>query len=639
MSRRKALALAAASIGPGAAVRASSAQESGATMVVSVAPDAEGARPFHPDDFGFVGVYDVDLLLRSEFTRLLDNLAASPGAFLGVRFFGSFTAGHLESIQPNRGGTVWPRVDRPIDFSVPLRALAALTSRGLTPFVVLGFFPPAVSDSPIAPPDSWDAWKTLVRAFLTELAADSRFGPDAIRQWWFEVWNEPNEGRFWRGTAEQYLDLHRATSEAVRETGLSIRLGGPAIAYKPEQGDEYGRPWMERFLRFLVAEPDVQCDFVSLHRKGTVTADEPDVRRLYSAGQEIADLALAIDPVRFAGLTIVNDEADEKVGFEVPYPPRVDHRNAAWLAAVVGVHATLNERYRPSGLRFLAAADNANLHLVQAPFDGRRSIMTRATTSAPTDLLKVPAYGYYELLRLLGDRQGTLVTGAETCFPATDLFHVVTADDDRIAALLSFYPTPGQVSATPRTVEYVIRDVPWPRINVARFQIDRTLSNAYTAAGGTPDNPYPVPAKGAIADIRLRQELTLFAPIRRGLDLADATFRETLALEPYATVCLWLTPTIPDPPVAPKWLAITVVGGNVVLSWTPNQEPFFLGYEAYLIRDGAPHQRLTPEPLRAALWIDTAPPPGRRVYGVRAVTASGVPSAIAVGQPIEVRPR
>ena len=38
-------------------------------------------------------------------------------------------------------------------------------------------------------------------------------------------------------------------------------------------------------------------------------------------------------------------------------------------------------------------------------------------------------------------------------------------------------------------------------------------------------------------------------------------------------------------------------------------------------------ERITPDPLRAAMWIDTAPPAGPRVYAVRAVTTSGLTSA------------
>src|SRR5215207_11626510 len=119
-----------------------------ATLVaVSVKSGGSGSRDFDRQDFRIVGIFDVDWLVQPQFTQLLDNLAASPGAFHGVRFFGAFTAGQREAFLPESGGDVWTRADQPIDFSTTFQALEALTARGLIPFVVLGFFPPAVSSS------------------------------------------------------------------------------------------------------------------------------------------------------------------------------------------------------------------------------------------------------------------------------------------------------------------------------------------------------------------------------------------------------------------------------------------------------------------------------------------------------------
>ncbi len=596
-------------------------------VAVSVKSEGMGSRGFERRDFGTVGIFDVDWFVQPQFTQLLDNLAASPGAFHGVRFFGTFTSGQREAFIPESGGDVWTRADRPIDFSATFRALEALTTRGLVPFLVLGFFPPAVSPSPIRPPSTWDRWKTLVRTFFRELADDPRFGPEAIADWWFEAWNEPNEGRFWQGTSDSFLDLYRATAEAIDEAGVRIRLGGPAIAYKPEATPDDGPPWMERFLRFIAENPEIRCDFISLHRKGTVDTSPPDPSRLDIAATETASQAVAIDARRFAGLTIWNNEADEKVGFEVPYAPRIDERGTAWLAAVAVIHDALGERYHEAGLRFAAAADNANLQLVEAPFDGRRSIMTRAGT-AETDLLKVPAYGFYELLRLLGDRHGTIVSGSDQLFPHTDLYHLATAADTHVASLLTYYPDPAVGAHPPRTVEYVIGDLPWPRINIARFQIDRIRSNAYTEAGGSASDPFPIPTPAQIPNIRQHQEVALVRPIARDIAVPDGTYAEMLILEPFTTLCLWITPVEESAPRAPAWLETTQRDGSAVLRWTPNQEPFFYSYEVFRLRDGVPEKRLTPDPLRSALWIDTAPAPDRPTYGVHAISASGVASPV-----------
>ena len=120
-------------------------------VAVSVKSEGSSNRASSAQDFGTVGIFDVDWLVQPQFTQLLDNFAASPGAFHGVRFFGAFTAGRREAFIPESGGDVWTRADRPIDFSTTFQALEALTMRGLIPFVVFGFFPPAVSSSPIRP--------------------------------------------------------------------------------------------------------------------------------------------------------------------------------------------------------------------------------------------------------------------------------------------------------------------------------------------------------------------------------------------------------------------------------------------------------------------------------------------------------
>jgi hypothetical protein len=603
----------------------------GPDVIVTVEARETDPVPFRREGFGTVGVYDADWLVEPEFSMLLDNLAASPQAFHGVRFFGVFTTGTTELFTPETGGTVWRNPDAPIDFSKTFEALEALTRRELVPFVVFGMFPAAVSDSPIRPPREWHRWKTLVRTFLEELAEDPRFGPDRIAAWWFEAWNEPNQGRFWDGTEAAFHDLYRATSEAVAEVGLPIRLGGPAIAYKPQEHPDYGAPWMERFLRFISASPELQCDFVSLHRKGTVGNDPPDPRRLHEAALTTVEQALTIDPDRFSRLVVVNNEADEKVGFEVPYPPRSDHRNAAWLGAVVALHGTLAETYRREGIRFLAAADNANLQLIQAPFDGRRSIMT-LTGASSTDLLKVPAYGVYEMIRLLGDHHASVVAGDEHLVPASDLYHVATRAETHCASLITYYPEVDAEPASLPTIDYEVGELPWDRVNVALFQIDRHLSNAHTAAGGSAANSSPVPNPHRLGAIRHAQELAVSCPIARGVAVQDGVLREHLALEPYTTVCLWITPVNDTEPAPPSWLTVELHDGNVVLRWEPNEDPWFYTYEVFLLRDGTPADRLTPEPLRSAMWIDTAPPAGRRSYGVRSVTASGITCPIARGE-------
>jgi hypothetical protein len=584
------------------------------------------------EEFSTVGVFDVDWLLEPRFQRLLDNMAASPMAFRGVRFFGSLNSGTRENIDPTDSGIVWPDVASPMDFSITFDALEALTSRGLIPFVVLSFFPAAVSSSPTVPPTSFENWKRLIRGFLDRLAADPRFGASAIRHWWFEVWNEPNINAFWKGSFSQYLDLYRATSEAVLASGLDIKLGGPALAYQPVEEPNAPTLLMQTFLRFVSQDPEVKCDFISLHRKGaTFGPDQPEIRRLIAAAEGTADMALAVDAGRFKGIAIVNNEADMKVGFDIPFEPRMNERFPAWLGGVMIAYNALSSRFSGSGFRFLAASDNANQHLVRTTFDGRRSIMTRASAST-RDLFKVPAYNFYEILRLLGGQHGTFLSGGEHYFPNSELFHALTVATSHISSIFCIYPRDSSEAPRSWTLDYRITDIPWQRVNMARFQIDRVRSNAYTEAGGSLSVPFPGAAKAR--NIRLAQELTVFAPIRRDIALAVGEFRDTLTVDPFTVAVYWITPFIQDPPTDPSWVEATVEGGHVILRWKPNLEPFFYSYEVYLMRDSEPAELLSPLPLRAALWVDTTPPKGVRAYGVRAISASGVRSAIIPSNPV-----
>src|SRR5260370_40401206 len=118
---------------------------------------------------------------------------------------------------------------------------------------------------------------------------------------------------------------------SVRASCYDIRLGGPGVADGGIAPDSVA-PFMESFLQFLASHPEVKCDFLSLHAKGVEgTGTTPSLRRTVSLGEAVARRALALDTTRFAGMTIVDDEADMKAGFSTPFEPRINERVAAWL--------------------------------------------------------------------------------------------------------------------------------------------------------------------------------------------------------------------------------------------------------------------------------------------------------------------
>jgi hypothetical protein len=589
--------------------------------------------PLRTTDFNMVGQYNIYWLLQPPLQRLLDNMAASPAAFGAVRFFHVLDSGTLAKTvddDPLDGGQVWPSSDVAPDFTQTFAAIDTLIRRGLTPFIGLNFFPKAVSEHAATPPVDYRRWKELIRAFLNALARDHRFGA-AISDWHFEVWNEPNGKPFWRGAYNpDYFNLYRATSEAVVEAGYPLRLGGPAIVYRA--GTEESRRDIEQFLRFVSHDPSIKCEFISIHAKGSWSSEQdPEFNSSVNAVIETAETALAVDAGRFSGLPIINNEADMRVGFDIPYRARMDHRFAAWLCSLMIAYDQLTDRFRDAGFRFMAASDNANQQLVRTTFDGRRSIMTRASGSA-RDLIKLPVFNYYEILRLLGDRRGTLVGGSKHLYPHSQLFHLISVADTQITALFSIHPRLRSEPVHSWVLEYTLTDIPWHQVNIAEFRIDTVHSNSFVATDENRIDPYPSTTQ--LRDIRYAQELATQAPIRRNVTLSERKLDTELTVGPWAVVALWITPVTDDTPRDPEWIETAIEDGNVILRWTPNREPFFHSYQVFLLSDRASLELLTPTPLRSAMWVDTAPAPGARAYGVRALTASGVTSSLVVSKPL-----
>ncbi|MEP7189610.1 MAG: hypothetical protein ABI901_10515 [Roseiflexaceae bacterium] len=86
-----------------------------------------------------------------------------------------------------------------------------------------------------------------------------------MREWFFEVWNEPNLPEFWTGTQADYFKLYRYTAEAIKGVDASLQVGGPATAKNA---------WVEEFLDFCDTE-NLPADFVSTHHYPTDAFGNP----------------------------------------------------------------------------------------------------------------------------------------------------------------------------------------------------------------------------------------------------------------------------------------------------------------------------------------------------------------------------
>ncbi|GAA1331901.1 GH39 family glycosyl hydrolase [Pseudonocardia xinjiangensis] len=177
-------------------------------------------------------------------------------------------------------------VDKVFDF---------ILESGARPFVELGFMPRELATvhetvfwwgAHCSPPKDMARWVELVTRSVEHWI--DRYGLAEVREWRFEVWNEPNlVPHFWTGTKTEYFELYEQTVLAIKKIDPELKVGGPSTSvfvpddrYKGEvedrsaQHETAGAPdvdaldwqpvWIEDFIDWC-AERELPIDFISTH--------------------------------------------------------------------------------------------------------------------------------------------------------------------------------------------------------------------------------------------------------------------------------------------------------------------------------------------------------------------------------------
>jgi len=147
----------------------------------------------------------------------------------------------------------WHQVDKVYD---------ALLKMGIRPFVEINPMPRALASGTqtmfgykmnVTPPKSYTEWGYFMEEFAKHLI--SRYGLNEVRQWYFEVWNEPNLGAFFSGTQAEYFKLYATTAFALKKVDSGLRVGGPASS---------NGKWVTDMINYATTNK-VPLDFVSTH--------------------------------------------------------------------------------------------------------------------------------------------------------------------------------------------------------------------------------------------------------------------------------------------------------------------------------------------------------------------------------------
>lgn len=214
------------------------------------------ARPY-PHYWEFcVGSCHAATLLRADVQEHIRKARADIG-FRYIRFHGLFDDDMSVYFKPMFGFgepvISFYNIDVIFDF---------LLSIGMKPFIEVGFMPEALASGSstvfhykgnVTMPKEDGEWQKLIRLFAQHLI--ERYGLDEVRQWFFEVWNEPNLRFFFDGTQEDYFHLYELTARALKEVEPTLQVGGPATSVNA---------WIPAFRKFC-EDNDVPYDFISTH--------------------------------------------------------------------------------------------------------------------------------------------------------------------------------------------------------------------------------------------------------------------------------------------------------------------------------------------------------------------------------------
>ena len=171
----------------------------------------------------------------------------------------------------------------------------------LTPLMLMGCLPDELGQRIVygmamnGPPNDYEKWKLVVKTFAEHLA--DRYGKDAVANWYWEVWNEPDlwwhnwyeykDGKKQTAGYESFFKLYDYAAAAVSEALPHPNIGAPAVAGYPF---DYPRRLVQHCVsgkNYVTGEEGSPLQFISHHNYGTAYHQ---MVKLWQAQQAINEL-------------------------------------------------------------------------------------------------------------------------------------------------------------------------------------------------------------------------------------------------------------------------------------------------------------------------------------------------------------
>lgn len=388
---------------------------------------------------------------------------------------------------------------------------------GIVPYVEIGFMPEALSTHPqpyrhhwpngplftgwTYPPNDYNKWSELIYRWVRHEAA--QYGRQAVAQWDWEVWNEPDIG-YWHGTFDEYCKLYDYTAAAVKRALPEARVGGPATT---GPAGPHAAKFLRDFLAHCVSGTNyatgkigAPLDFISFHAKGTTRF--VDARAQMNIGHSLRDISDGFEIVAsfptLRNLPIVISESDPEgcAACAASLHPENEYRNTAQYASY--------EAELLDGTLALAGRDRVNLagsltwaftFPGQPYFYGYRSLATHEIDKPILNAFRM--FGMMQPEQVAADSSAAIDLDQllqHSARTRPDVRVIAARASGRLSILVWNYDDDA-AAAPAAQVNLQIDGLPrrLDRLRLTHYRIDQDHSNAYTAwqAMGSPQDPSP----------------------------------------------------------------------------------------------------------------------------------------------------
>jgi xylan 1,4-beta-xylosidase len=398
---------------------------------------------------------------------------------------------------------------RPVyDWTIVDSIFDTYLANGVKPYVQIGFMPKALSTKPdpyqhnwkpgdpygdiytgwAYPPKDYNKWRELVFQWVKH--AVEKYGRAETEKWYWEVWNEPNNG-YWQGTAEEFRKLHDYAIDGVRRAMPTAKVGGPEVIGS-------GGQWMRDFLQhqltgtnFATGKVGTPIDFVSFHAKGSPTVVDGHVRMGISNELRTLNdgfkLIASYPQLKPKPIVIGEADPDGCAACSSSVYPQNAYRNTSLYASYTAA----------SFVRAQQLADRTGVNLEglltwsfefedQPMFAGFRVLSAEGNINLPV----------MNVFRMFGKMSGQRVAVTSTGEVALDTVltsgvrgaqsdvSAVAARDGNKLTVLAWNYHDDDVAGPDAAISLGVRNLPAEaqgKTTLVRYQIDAEHSNAYTA--------------------------------------------------------------------------------------------------------------------------------------------------------------